>query len=100
MADTVKVGPVIVFYPLYALVITILVVLPALQGEFNLWKVFFFGGLLGLAAYGAYDLTNHATLKEWPLLMTIIDMSWGVLMTGAVSVLTFYLSSIFIKMII
>ncbi len=99
MADSVKAGPVIAFYPLYALAITVLVVVPAIQGDFSLWKVFLFGGLLGLAAYGAYDLTNHATLKGWPFLMTVTDMSWGVMMTGTVSVLTFYLSSIFIKMI-
>ncbi len=99
MADSVKMGPVFVFYPLYALVITVLVVLPAIQGDFSPWKVLVFGGLLGLAAYGAYDLTNHATLKEWPFLMTVVDMSWGVTMTGVVSVLTFYLSNILIKII-
>ncbi len=99
MADSVKMGPVVVFYPLYALAITVFIIIPALQGDFSLWKVFLIGGLLGLTAYGAYDLTNHATLKEWPFLMTVVDMSWGMVMTGTVSVLAFYLSSIFIKMI-
>ena len=99
MADSVKMGPVVVFYPLYALAITVFIVIPAIQGDFSLWRVFFIGGLLGLAAYGAYDLTNHATLKEWPLLMTVVDMSWGAVMTGTVSVLAFYLSNTFIKII-
>ena len=40
------------------------------------------GALLGLVAYGTYDLTNQATLKTWPITITLIDMSWGVLLTA------------------
>lgn len=38
--------------------------------------------LLGLVAYGVYDLTNMATLKAWPLKLALTDMVWGTLMTG------------------
>ncbi len=95
MAESVKMGPVVVFYPLYALAVTVLVILPALEGGFPLWKVFLLGGLLGLAAYGAYDLTNQATLKDWPLSMTVVDMCWGGVMTGAVSTAVVYLLKFF-----
>jgi uncharacterized membrane protein len=97
MAENVKIAPVLIFYPLYALAITFLVVIPAINGDFSLLKVLFLGSLLGIAAYGAYDLTNHATLKSWPTIMSVVDMTWGTLMTGGVSLLSFYLSNLFIK---
>jgi len=40
------------------------------------------GALLGLIAYGTYDLTNQATLKDWPLIVTIVDIAWGVIVTA------------------
>jgi uncharacterized membrane protein len=97
MDSSVKMGPVLVFYPLYAFAVIVLIVLPAIDGNFSLLKVFFLGALFGLAAYGAYDLTNHATLKNWPITMTVIDMTWGSLMTGGISLFTFYLTNLFIK---
>ena len=97
MAENVKIAPVLIFYPLYALAITFLVVLPAINGNFSPSKVLLLGGLLGLAAYGAYDLTNHATLKSWPAAMSVLDMVWGMSMTGLVSLLSFYLVNLFIK---
>jgi uncharacterized membrane protein len=97
MAENVKVFPVLIFYPLYALAITVLVVFPAINGDFSILKVLLFGGLLGLAAYGAYDLTNHATLTSWPAVMSVVDMSWGMIVTGGVSLLSFYLVNLFIK---
>ncbi len=97
MAENIKVAPVVIFYPLYALAITFLIVIPAINGNFSLLKVFLLGSLLGLAAYGAYDLTNHATLKNWSGIMTVVDMTWGMLMTGGVSALSFYLINLFIK---
>ena len=52
--------------------------------------LFLRGALLGLAAYGAYDLTNQATLKNWPLSITIVDMLWGTLATGLVCVIAVF----------
>ena len=98
MKERVDILPALFFYPLYALGIIILVILPAINGEFSLWKVFLMGSLLGLVAYGAYDLTNAATLKDWPLSMTVLDMAWGTLLTGAVSAGTFYLTTILLKL--
>ncbi len=85
MAAQPKKLPAAFFYLLYALGITLLVVMPAIQGDFNFLRTFFFGALLGLVAYGTYDLTNQATLKEWPLVVTLVDLVWGALLTGVVS---------------
>lgn len=89
-SKAINVAPIIVFYPLYALAVTLLAIIPALSaGSWTaaLWR----GALLGLAAYGAYDFTNHATIAGWPKIMTIVDLGWGVFVTAMVSVITYYL---------
>jgi uncharacterized membrane protein len=86
--------PVLVFYPVYAFGVMILAVLPALSsGSWleALWK----GSLIGLIAYGAYDLTNQATIAGWPALVTIIDISWGIIVTGLTSVIAYFLINLF-----
>ncbi len=47
------------------------------------------GFLFGLVTYGAYDLTNHATLREWPLAVTLIDMLWGACLGMIVAVVSY-----------
>ena len=51
-------------------------VLPALE-QGSLLRALWGGALLGLVAYGTYDMTNLATLKGWSSLVTIADMAWG-----------------------
>jgi uncharacterized membrane protein len=85
MADSINLFPIAVFYPLYAAILSLLIIIPAVTGDWSIGKTFVYGALLGLAAYAAYDLTNHATLKDWSLAMTIVDMAWGTLLTGGVS---------------
>ena len=70
----------LVFYALYAFGLMVFVIHPAMvahSGITDWWK----GSLFGLFTYGTYDLTNLATLKDWPLKITIIDLSWGTLLT-------------------
>lgn len=80
--------PALFFYPIYALAVTLLVLLPAVKNGGTVSTVFLQGLVLGLAAYGAYDLTNQATLKDWPVIMTLVDMMWGAFLTGLVSAIT------------
>lgn len=87
---SVSLAPVAFFYPLYALAVLLLAVMPAVaSGSWveALWR----GALLGLAAYGAYDLTNQATIGGWPTIMTIVDMGWGAVVTGLVSVIAYFI---------
>ncbi len=95
MAPTVNYIPAIIFYPLYAVGILVLVLLPAVRAGSTTLSVLLSGLLLGLVAYGAYDLTNHATLKDWPLSITLIDMAWGAFVTGASAVIAFSLYNYF-----
>lgn len=84
-AETPNLIPAALFYLLYAGALALLVVVPAVTGGFSLGKTYLYGVALGLAAYGAYDLTNQATMREWPLMVTIVDLTWGALLTGVVA---------------
>ncbi len=79
--------PAAIFYFIYAIALTILIVLPGVQANFGLGKIFLYGALFGLAAYATYDLTNQATLRDWSLLVTVVDLVWGTVLTGTLAVI-------------
>jgi uncharacterized membrane protein len=81
--------PAVLFYLTYPLGIAVLVVEPNLNGSWV--QVGLRGALLGFVAYGAYDFTNHATLRDWPLLVTVVDLAWGTFATACASVATFFI---------
>lgn len=69
------------FYLVYVAGIVYFAVHPYIAG--GSWsQALFAGALLGLVAYGTYDITNLATLKSWPLPMSLVDLAWGTLLTG------------------
>ena len=80
------------FYFLYIVGITFLVLKPNLN-NFQIFDAFWMGALFGLVAYGTYDLTNLATIKNWSLKVTIIDLFWGGILTSTVSSLTIWVMS-------
>lgn len=73
----------LLFYPLYALGLSYFVVTP--NKSASLITVFIVGACFGIVAYATYDLTNQATLKDWPLAVTLVDILWGGLVSGLVS---------------
>jgi uncharacterized membrane protein len=75
------------FYVLYITGLMIMVVWPAFQAQ-SVSQALIYGALLGLIAYGTYDLTNLAVMKGFTTRIAIIDMAWGTVLTGAVSALT------------
>ena len=78
----------IIFYVIYIVGVVFFVVSPAVEkGE--LVYALYAGALFGLVAYATYDLTNLATMKGFPLKITIIDLIWGTFVTTAVSALTY-----------
>ncbi len=81
----------IIFYCVYAGGIIFFAVSPALIGGV-LSKACVLGVLLGLFAYATYDLTNYATVKGWPLSVVVVDILWGMILTGSVSTLSFLLA--------
>ena len=73
-----------VFYLLYIAALLFFVIDPALV-KASVWQAVWTGAFLGLAMYATYDLTKLATLKEWPLKITAIDLAWGTFITAATS---------------
>ena len=83
-----RLAPAIVFYVLYVAGVVIFAVSPALKsGQWTTAVVM--GGLFGLFCYATYDLTNMATLKVWPLRVTLIDLAWGVFLTATAATVGF-----------
>jgi uncharacterized membrane protein len=80
----------ILFYLLFIIGLVLFVIAPAL--EKSSWThAILFGALFGLIAYSTYDLTNLATIKNWPLLVTIVDLIWGTVLAAAVSTITYFI---------
>ena len=70
-----------VFYLLFAVGVVVLAVIPALNAG-NWFTALWMGALLGLVAYGTYDVTNLSTLKDWSVTVTLADLAWGTVLTG------------------
>ena len=84
----------VVFYLIYVAGIVFLAVTPALR-DGSVLKAVTLGAVLGLVAYATYDLTNQATLRVWPMHVTLIDMAWGAFLTAAASFGGYWLASRF-----
>lgn len=82
MADSVKFLPIVIFYLLYALGLTVILIVPSVRDQVSLINVFLLSAFFGLVAYGTYDLTNQGTLKDWPTVVTLVDLAWGMVVTG------------------
>jgi len=82
----------ILFYLLFISGLVIFVITPAV--EKHSWiHALVYGALFGLITYATYDLTNLATLKNWPYLVAIVDLIWGTLLAASISVISYFISS-------
>jgi uncharacterized membrane protein len=81
LADKPDLRPAIVFYLLYGVGVCAFAIAPGLRVGRPL-AALGWGALLGLVAYGVYDLTNQATLKLWSTRLSLLDMAWGAAITG------------------
>jgi uncharacterized membrane protein len=82
MADQPNVTVAVLFYALYGLGLVVFAVLPA--GPAPGWgKTVGMAALFGFFAYATYDLTNLATLKQWPIGLSVMDMAWGTCISAA-----------------
>ncbi|MFN4174092.1 MAG: DUF2177 family protein, partial [Parachlamydiaceae bacterium] len=90
MGSSINFAAAAIFYLVYTFGVTYLIT--SESAEKPLWNIFLSGAVLGLTAYATYNLTNQATLKDWPTLVTIVDSTWGALLTGLVSVGTVWIA--------
>lgn len=88
MADKARIIPAAIFYLLFVGAMVYFVIVPALEHQ-NLTRLILSAAIFGLVTYATYDLTNMATLRDWPLLVTVVDLAWGTFISLAVSLITY-----------
>lgn len=82
----------VVFYLIFIAGLVVFVIGPAV--EKGSWThALLFGAFFGLVCYATYDLTNLAVAKDWPLLVTIVDLAWGAVLAASVSTITYFIVS-------
>lgn len=85
----------VIFYLIYIVGIVLFAINPAIKS--GSWTTaLLFGALFGFFAYATYDFTNLATLKDWPILVTIVDIVWGTVLTGVVATGGYLLARAFV----
>ncbi len=78
----------IVFYLLFIAGLVVFVIAPSVEKHSWVHAVVY-GAFFGLVTYATYDLTNLAMTKDWPLLVTVVDLVWGMVLSAAVSVIAY-----------
>lgn len=91
LAPAVRMGPALAFYLMYPIGLVVFAILPAIKSD-SLSLALMLGALLGIVTYATYDLTNFATLRNWTLQLTVLDIIYGGIM-GAVVASAAYLAA-------
>ena len=78
----------IIFYLVFIVGVVYFVVNPAIEAQ-SISKVIVSGIIFGFVTYATYDLTNLATLKDWPLTVTIVDLIWGTTLSTVVGLMAY-----------
>ena len=92
LSDQVNWPAAILFYLVFIAGIVFFAIRPALETGNGL-RALTYGAFLGFLAYSTYDLTNQATVRDWPILVTVVDLAWGTVLTALVSFLSYQISS-------
>jgi uncharacterized membrane protein len=91
LVESFRFVPAMLFYLIYIAGIVVFAIAPAMES--GRWiTATAYGAFLGLFAYATYDLTNQATLRDWPVMITIIDMLWGTFLTAFAATLGFLIA--------
>jgi len=91
LAAEVRWGPAILFYLVFIAGLVFFAVRPALAAG-SATRALGYGALFGLVTYATYDLTNHATLRDWPAIVTAVDLAWGSVLSASVAFLSYQAS--------
>ncbi len=95
MSSTVNWPVAIVFYLLFLIGLLIFAIAPALAQK-SLMHAILFGALFGFFTYATYDLTNWATLKDWPPVVALVDIVWGTVLSASVAGVSYLLAVTFV----
>ncbi|MBV8851678.1 MAG: DUF2177 family protein [Methylobacteriaceae bacterium] len=89
LTPSIRIGPAIAFYLIFPIGILIFGALPAARAT-SLATALLYGALFGAFAYGTYDLTNYATLRNWTAQITLIDIVYGAIASAIASGAGYY----------
>jgi len=90
MADNVNWLAAVIFYLIFIGGVCYFVLYPSLIDQ-NITNLVIRAALFGFMTYATYDLTNLATIKDWPINITIIDLIWGTTLSTSVSVISYFI---------
>lgn len=76
----------IIFYVIFLIGLVVFVINPADSPT----QALMLGALFGLVTYATYDLTNQATLAKWPVVITVVDLIWGISAAAITAFVTKY----------
>ncbi len=93
LAEKPNLVPALIFYLIFVVGVIIFAIIPGYETK-NIFKTILLGALFGLLTYSTYDLTNLATLKNWPISVTIIDLIWGTSISTVTSVAGYYIATL------
>ena len=82
----------IIFYLLFLVGVLIFALLPGMEKRSLVYTIAM-AALFGFIAYATYDLTNLATLRDWPLMLSIVDMIWGSFLSASTATITYLIMS-------
>lgn len=91
LVDGFRLAPAVLFYFIYIAGVVVFAIAPALTSD-RWMTASSYGAFLGLFAYATYDLTNQATLKNWPVFVTIADLCWGTFLTAVAATAGFLIT--------
>ena len=92
LSDQVNWTAAIIFYLIFISGIILFAVWPALEAK-SLGRAALLGGLFGFFTYATYDLTNLATIKNWPVAVVLVDIAWGFVLCSAVATTSFLIAN-------
>lgn len=81
----------LIFYLIFIAGLIVFVISPALEKKMWL-SALLMGAFFGLVTYATYDLTNLATVKNWPVLVTVVDLIWGMVLSAVVSLVSYLIA--------
>lgn len=94
MAPKTNVIAAVIFYSVYVGGLMFFAINPALDKN-SIMYALSVGALFGFMTYATYDMTNLATLRDWPIKITIIDIIWGTVLNAITASATFYIVKLF-----
>jgi len=82
----------LIFYLIFIAGLIVFVITPAIDKK-SWTQALFAGAFFGLVTYATYDLTNLATVRDWPMLITVVDLIWGMTLSASISTATYFIAS-------